>query len=431
PAGELYIADNNNSVIRKVDATGKITTVVGVGFPGYFGDGGQAINAALSFPEGISFDSAGNLFITDTGNLVIRKVDPSGVITTLPMTSLPPKFTAFCFPEDVAAGAAGTVYIADSCRNQVFKLDSGGHLTIIAGSGAQGYSGDGGPAINASLFFPTAITFDAAGNLYIADETNNVVRKVDTGGTITTAVGNGGFGFAGDGGPGSFALLAQPGALAFDPTGNLYIADTTNERIRKVDTSGTITTIAGNGRFKYAGDGGSATSASLDNPTGTAVDPAGNLFVSDIANFVLRKIDPTGVISTYAGTGGPAPMYTGDGGPATSAPLIFPNDLQADSAGNVYLTEIGRVHKITASGIITTLLSGGPNSSALGGSSHLALDNQGNIYIAFNSRVLKLDTTGAVTVVAGTGAGGFSGDGGPATLATMRGVRGVVVDLAG
>lgn len=432
PTGELYISDTNNSVIRKVDTTGKITTVVGIGFPGYFGDGGPAVNAELSFPEGIAFDSGGNLLIADTNNGVIRRVDPSGIITTLPMTSLPVNFTRFCSPEDVTAGVASIVYVADSCRNQVFKLDSGGHVTVIAGSGVQGYSGDGGPAINASLFFPTGITFDGVGNLYIADEINNVVRKVDAAGTITTVVGNGGFGFAGDGGPGLLASMAQPGALAFDASGNLYVADTSNERIRKVNTAGTITTIAGNGRFKYAGDGGPAISASLDNPTGTAVDPAGNLFAADIANLAVRKINPAGVISTYAGTGVPAPTYTGDGGPATSATFLFPNDVQADNAGNIYLTEGGRVHKISPSGVITTLLSSGQNNSPASGSSHLAVDNQGNVYIGLiNARVLKLDTTGTVSIVAGTGTSGFSGDGGPATLATLRVVRGLAVDLAG
>ncbi len=439
PAGELYIADNNNSVIRKVNSAGTITTVVGIGFPEYFGDGGQAINAALNFPEGISFDSTGNLFIADTGNVVIRKVDTSGIITTVPMKTLPVNFPGLCAPEDVAVDLAGNLFIADSCANQVFKLDSSGNLTIAAGNGAPGYSGDGGSATSASLFTPTAITLDSAGNLYIADETNNVVRKVDTSGKITTSVGNGGFGFAGDGGPGLLASLAEPGALAFDSAGNLYIGDTNSERIRKVDTAGTITTIAGNGRFKYAGDGGTATSASLDAPGGVAVDPTGNLFTADIANLVVRKVVPAGVISTYAGTGVVAPVYVGDGGPATSASFIFPHDVKADSAGNLYLTEGGRVHKITPSGIITTLLSGGPNNTTgrlnggLSPVAELALDSQGNVYISdtFNSRVLKLDATGAVSVVAGTGSPGFSGDGGLATLARLRQPRGVAVDNAG
>lgn len=439
PTGELFTSDTNNSVVRKVDSAGNIVTVVGVGFAGYFGDGGPAVNAALSSPEGIAFDPAGNLFIADTGNGVIRKVDPSGTITTLAVTNLPPNSTGLCIPEDVASRSAGVVYVADTCDNQVFTLDSGGNLTVVAGNGTSGYSGDGGPGVNASLFNPIALTFDSAGNLYIADEANNVVRKVDTGGTITTVVGNGGFGFLGDGGPALSASLAQPGALAFDPAGNLYIGDTSSERIRKVGTSGTITTVAGNGRFKYAGDGGAATSASLDSPTGVTVDPAGNVFTADIANLVVRNITPAGVIGTYAGTSVPAPTYTGDGGPATAATLNFPTDVQSDGAGNVYVSEGGRVHKITPSRIITTLLSGGPNNlvfvenGGLSLASRLALDSQGNVYFSdfANSRVLKLDNTGAVTVVAGTGARGFSGDGGPAILARLRQPRGVAVDLAG
>ena len=440
PTGELYIADSNNSVIRKVDATGKVTTVVGNGLAGYAGDGGQAVNASLNVPGGITFDAAGDLLIADSFNGVIRKVDTSGVITTLPITTHPANTGLSC-PTDVAEGTASILYIADSCAEEVFKLDSGGNLTIVAGNGSSGYSGDGGPAISASLSNPSAIKFDSARNLYIADEYNNVIRKVNIAGIITTAVGTGGVGFSGDGGPGPLATLAQPGALAFDPLGNLYIGDTTNERIRKVDLSGTITTIAGNGKFKYVGDGGPATSASLDSPTGNTVDPFGNLFAADIANQVVRKIDPAGLISTYAGTGLVAPSYSGDGGPATSAPMLFPNGVKADGAGNIYVTEGGRVHKINPSGIITTLAGGPSNSTLFNGftstgifsSIRLGLDSQGNVYIASNNRVLKLDSMGALSVVAGssTGASGFSGDGGPATLALLRIVRDVAADLAG
>jgi sugar lactone lactonase YvrE len=442
PSGELYIADGNNSVIRKVDKTGKITTVVGNGVAAYSGDGGQAVNASLNFPEGITFDSSGDLFIADSGNVVIRKVDTSGVITTLPITTVPAN-SGLCSPEDVVDGPSGNLYIADTCRDQIFKLDSGGNLTVVAGNGSPGYSGDGGPALNASLSLPITITFDPAGNLYIADQGNNVTRKVNTTGTITTVVGNSGPGFSGDGGSGLLASLAQPGALIFDPFGNLDIADMANERIRRVAPSGTITTIAGNGKFEYAGDGGPATSASLDSPVGTTVDPAGNLFAADIANHVVRKIDPAGLISTYAGTGVLAPTYTGDGGPAISASLVFPDDVKADGAGNVYVSEGGRVHKISPSGVITTLLGGPSNSGAFSLSNiendglsrdlRIALDSQGDVYISDpdNFRVLKLDTTGALTVVAGIGKAGFSGDGGPATLASLGIVRDVAIDLAG
>src|SRR5579872_1394993 len=316
PAGELYIADSNNSVIRKVDATGKITTVVGNGTFGDSGDGGQAVSASLSGPEGITFDAVGNLFIADTGNGVIRKVDTTGTITSVPVTNVPAN-SGLCIPEAVAQGPAGVLYVADTCRNEVLKLDSGGNLTIVAGNNTSGYSGDGGPATGASLSNPIGIAFDAAGNLFIADEFNSVVREVSTAGIITTAVGNGGLGFSGDGGSGLLATMAQPGALAFDPFGNLYVGDMTNERIRRVDPSGTITTVAGNGRFKYAGDGGLATAASLDSPIGNTVDQIGNLFVADINNEVIRKIDSAGLISSYAGTGVLAPNYLGDGGPAT------------------------------------------------------------------------------------------------------------------
>lgn len=430
PAGQLYVLDSNNSVVRRIDASGNITTVVGNGIPGYSGDGGQAVNASLNFPEGIAFDTAGNLFIADYNNLVIRKVDTSGIITTVTPSSVPAGFNGFCGPQAVRAGPSNAIFISDFCLNEILRLDSAGNLAVVVGNGTFGYSGDGGPAINASLNDPSAVAFDAAGNLFIADELNNVIRKVDNSGIITTVIGSGGFGFSGDGGPGALALLAQPGGLAFDSTGNLYIADTNNERIRKVDTTGTITTVAGNGRFKYAGDGGPATGASLDSPTAVAVDPGGNIFAADIANLVVRRINPAGAISTYVGTGVAAPTYTGDGGPATAATIFYPTDLQADGASNLFLSEGDRLHKINSDGTITTLLNGGVRGVA---GQHLAIDNQGDFYFVSPSltQVQKLDTTGAVTVVAGTGATGFSGDNGPATAATFRLIRGLTVDSVG
>lgn len=432
PAGDLYIADTANSVIRKVDSAGKITTFAGNGTSAESGDGGPATSASLAGPSGIAFDAAGDLYIADNGT--IREVNASGTISTVSLTPVPAGTPGLCAPQGLRRGPDGSIYVADFC-NRVFKFNSSGSLTLVAGNGNEsgGYAGDGGPATSALLSDPSALAFDGQGNLYITDELNNVIREVNTAGTISTVAGiaaSGFGGFAGDGGPGTAALLAQPGGLAFDASGSLYVADMNNERIRRLDTTNTITTVAGNGRFKYAGDGGAAISASLDSPEAVALDPTGNLFVADIANTVVRKVSPAGVISTYVGTGIKAPTYTGDGGPATSATISFPGDVQADSAGNLFLIEGDRVHKISSAGTMSTLFNGGLVPA---GSQHLAMDSQGNLYFAapILTQVLKLDTTGAVTVVAGTGGRGFSGDGGPATSATLSDIRGLAADSAG
>jgi hypothetical protein len=201
----------------------------------------------------------------------------------------------------IATDSRGNVYFASGPL--VFKLDTLGIQTVVAGNGTYGFSGDGGPATSASLFLPYGVAVDGAGNLYIADLLNQRIRKVDTTGTITTVAGSGTYGFSGDGGPAISANLGSPDGLAVDTAGNLYIADLYNRRIRKVDSSGMISTVAGNGAYGFSGDGGPATGASLSNPTGVAVDRTGNVYIADQGNQRIRKVDITGRISTVAGNG--------------------------------------------------------------------------------------------------------------------------------
>lgn len=288
--GNVYIADINNNRVRKVAANGLISTVAGNGTPGYTGDGGLAINAEINYPHAIKVDAAGNLYILDTNNCVIRKVTANGIIST------------------------------------------------YAGNGNQGYTGDNGPALQAELNYPVAMVLDAAGNLYIADLGNFVVRKIAFGGTITTVAGTGTVGFSGDGGPATSAELRAPVALALDGLGNLFIADETNYVIRKVAPDQTITSVAGNGTYGYSGDGGPATSASLKGAEGVGADAAGNVYISDEDNNRVRMVTAGNqTITTIAGTG--VGGFTGDGIPAAGAEIWTPEDLVVGPGGWIYFSD--------------------------------------------------------------------------------------------
>ena len=450
-AGNLYIADTSNDRIRKVDSTGTITTIAGTGRFGFSGDGGLAVGAELYNPAGVAVDGAGNLYIADTFNHRIRKVDSTGTITTIAGTweggfsgdGGPATAARLAFPRGVAVDGAGNVYIAAYGNKRIRKLDSTGTITTIAGTGGRGFSGDGGPAVEAELRNPSGVAVDGAGNLYIADTVNHRIRKVDSTGTITTVAGTGQYGFGGDGGPATAVRLAYPDDVAVDGAGNLYIAESSDDRVRKVDSTGTITTIAGTGRFGFRGDGGPAVKADLFNPSGVAVDGAGNLYIADVSNHRIRKVDSTGTITTIAGTGERG--FSGDGGPAVEAKLYNPRGVAVDGAGNLYIAESGneRIRKVDSTGTITTIAGtgergfsgdGGPAVEAkLYNPRGVAVDGAGNLYIsdATNSRIRKVDSTGTITTVAGTGQYGFSGDDGPAPAARLAFPRGVAVDGAG
>src|SRR5271157_2250007 len=438
-AGNLYIAEIGNNRIRKVTG-GTITTVAGGG-NGLLGDGGPATSASLNGPLGVALDSAGNLYIADYQNNRIRKVS-GGTITTVAGngthgfsgdggSATSASIGAF----GVAVDSFGNLYIADRDSNRIRRV-SDGTITTVAGNGTNGFSGDGGPATSAWLYQPHGVLVDSAGNLYIADYCNNRVRKV-TGGTITTIAGNGNSGFSGDGGPATSASIFSPSGMAVDSAGNLYIADDGNRRVRKV-TGGTIATIAGNGLYRYSGDGGPSTSASLNSPNGVAVDSAGNLYIADTYNDRIRKVSG-GTITTVAGNG--TNGFSGDGGPATSASLFWPYGVAVDSAGNLYIADSGnnRIRKVTG-GTITTVAGGGSGlgdggpatSASLALPYGVAVDSAGNLYIADfgNNRIRKV-SGGTITTVAGNGTQGFSGDGGPATSASLFRPFGVAVDSAG
>jgi uncharacterized protein (TIGR03437 family) len=344
-SGNLYIADALNLRVRKI-ASGNINSVAGNGAVSYSGDGGPAMSAQLNAPESAAMDSAGNLYIADTANNVVREVAKSGIITTFAGNGTAggngdggaATSAQLNAPQGVAVDSSGNVYIADTANGRVRKVSASGTISTVAGSGAIGYGGDGGAATSAQLYTPSAVAVDAAGNLYIADFSNNRIRKVSTSGTITTVAGNGNSGFTGDGGPATSANLDTPSGVAVDAAGNIYIADTGNNRIRQVNASGLITTVAGNGLPGFSGDGGVAVIAQLGNPASVAVDSSGNLYVADGGAHV-RKIYASGFIFTIAGTG--TPGYSGDGGLASNAQLNIPSGISLDSAGNVYVADQG------------------------------------------------------------------------------------------
>ena len=345
-----------------------ITTVAGNGTAGYSGDGGQATNAEIR-PGGVATDAVGNLYIVNNIDSasstagVIRKVNTLGIISTIAGVSTwgysgdgaPATAAKLNNPTGVAFDAVGNLYIADQYNNRIRIVNTLGIINTFAGNGSTTANGDGGAATAAGLGYPEGIAIDANGNLYFSDRVNNRIRKISTSGIINTIAGNGVAGYSGDGGQATAATLYRPLDLAIDEEGNLYINDNLNDRIRKVNTLGIITTIVGNGINSYSGDGGQATAATLNFPGGVVVDAASNIYIGDMFNMRIRRmINTSGIINTIVGNG--TAGYSGDGGQATGAELNYPQEIALDAVGNLYIADAGnaRIRKVTnaaASGI--------------------------------------------------------------------------------
>ena len=407
-----------------------MTTIAGTGAAGYSGDKGLATSARFNETVGIALDASGNIYVSDAYYHVIRVITKStGIITTVAGTGRVSDRTFDYYtgdgglatsatlygPVGLALDASGNIYVTDLFNNVIRKItNSTGIITTVAGTGRQGnggygyYTGDGGLATNATLNGPEGIAFDASGNIYVSDSYNNVIRKItNSTGIITTVAGTGrqdttGYGYyTGDGGLATDATLYRPQGIAFDASGNMYVAEFYNNVIRKITKStGIITTVAGTGRRQskvrvnlYTGDGGLATNATLKGPAGLALDASGNIYFTDVLNNVIRKVTKsTGIITTVAGRG--IRVYYGDGGRATVAALFLPVGLALDASGNIYFTDVVNnvIRKITKStGIITTvagtgahgsMYNGGPTSSNLNKPFGIAIDSAGTAYFA-------------------------------------------------
>jgi sugar lactone lactonase YvrE len=489
-SGNYYVSDLYGQRIRKIDTGGNISTYAGTGIAGYNGDGIPAGTAQLYDPTGLLFDSAGNLIVADAGNCRIRKIDTSGTITTIVGGSTcgnsgnggPATLAQLTFPFGLTYDAAGNLYLSDLSAQVIRVVNTSGIINAVAGTGVAGYSGDGGPATAAQLFNPSGVAVDSRGNVYIADRANHRVRKVDATGTITTFAGDGQVGCVGDGGPAASANIgnprgllirsgslyivnggcarvrsvnlssgiiqtyagstfgydgdghvltqsqfATPNGMIFNSAGQMVLADSSNGRVRKAGSSSVMATIAGG----FTGDGGAATAGDMDFPEAVAVDKSNNYYIADANGNRIRKVDGSGKITTIAGNG--VSGYNGDGGPATAALLNQPYGIALDGSGNIYIADNfnGVIREITvATGIITTFASD-PNFNSV---QALKFDTAGNLYITDGGAcvIWKVTPSAVVSVVAGIiNVCGYNGDNILATTAQLNSPYGLTFDSSG
>ena len=327
----------------------------------------------------------------------------------------------------MAVDSQGNVFVA--ARDKIRRIDQSGITTTVAGTGYRGYSGDGGLAVNAELGEPHGVAFDAADNLYFADWQNNRIRRIDTTGVITTFAGTGELGSSGDGGPATQARLHRPLGVSVDAAGNVYLAEDGGGRIRRIDAAGVITTVAGTGTSGFSEEAGIATEVEV-NPLSVAAAADGSVYVADTWNGRVRKIDGSGMLSTLAGTWGPEPV----GGPANEVLLDHPRGVVVRASGELVFGEWGSLWTLDAAGQVARIeLTADEGETHLEGVEDIALDAAGNLYVAEREgrRIRRIDSVGRITPFAGTGDSGTGGDGGPATEAQFDRPVGVTVDSLG
>ncbi len=412
----------------------KISTVAG---SASIGDGGPATMAQIGNIQGIAVDRLGEIYLSDTDKNLIRKIDAKGAITTIAGTgaagfggdSGPATLALLNLPYGLAADLAGNVYIADLNNQRVRRIAPDGSIVTVAGTGVKGSLGDGGLAVNAQLMSPRNVAVDGGGNLYISEFEGHRIRRVTPDGKITTIAGTGISGFRGDGGLAVTAQIAYPAGLALDRTGALYIADSGNQRIRKLIPGGIIATVAGGSQ-----------NMPLLTPVAVAVDNFGDLFAADTSG-VLHEATPGGAWLPVAGTG--LPGFSGDGGPASKAQIVAPRDLAFDLSWNLYVADDIRIRQINSSNVIQTIAGdgflhavgdgGSATGAILNAPTGLALDRSGNLFIADTGteRVRMVSAVGVISTFAGTGVAGFNGDLLPGPASSLYSPMGVLADIYG
>jgi len=440
-AGNVYVADTYNRTIRKITPAGIVTTFAGTA--GVIGSADGVRSAAtFSDPGGVAIDKAGNVYVADTGNSTIRKITPAGVVSTLAGkagaggsadgTGAAARFQG---PYGVATDAAGNVYVADTYNATIRKITPAGVVSTLAGKPGAGGSADGTGAA-ARFQGPYGVATDAAGNVYVADTGNNTIRKVTPAAVVTTLAGGVGGGYAD--GLGRAARFNLPIGVATDATGHVYVADLQNCAVRKITSSGLVTTLAGNNGYGSA-DGAGAF-AQFQNPHGVATDVAGNVLVADTENYTIRKITPGAFVTTLAGT---PSIRGGDDGTGALATFYGPYGIAVDAASNIYVADSGNntVRKLNLAGAVTTLggvarvvgsADGVGTSARFNGPSGIATDSSGNVFVAdsLNSTIRKVTPVGVVTTLAGT-AGIVGSADGVGSAAQFAYPGGVATDTAG
>lgn len=459
PAGDIYIATPGSHRVWRLDGSGMLHLFAGTGQQNTSpsgGDGGLAINANISTPGGLAVDTSGRVIIAETGYAKVRRVAADGTISTIAGTGTsgysgdngPAGAALLSTPTGVAVDPSNNVYIADMANHRVRKI-TGGTISTVVGNGTPGFGGDGGAATAAQLFGPRGVAADGSGNVYVSDNGNHRVRKL-TAGTVSTVAGTGAPGIAGvlgDGGQATNSALNSPDGIAATGNGIVALADRFNNRVRMFNVGSTIGSVLGNGHSSFSGDAGPAVAAQLGAPSGVAADANGNVFVADTANHRIRKIDSVGGITTIAGTG--AAGSGGDGGPAIAAQFSFPtslvlegNDLYISDTGNNTVRKIsgGTITRVAGTGSAGFAGDGGPAVGAALYYPGALATHGGSLFIADtgNRRVRKVTAGTIVTVVGnGTEPSGSSysatpvGDGGPATAVGFFTVGAIAIDATG
>ena len=437
--GNVYVADTSNHTIRKITPAGVVTTLAGLAGASGSADGTGGA-ARFNGPRGVAADAAGNVYVADTSNSTIRKITSAGVVSTLAGSALNSgsadgtgSAARFDIPWGVATDSAGNVYVADTYNETIRKITPAGVVSTLAGSPGLDGSADGTGSA-ARFDFPSGVATDSAANVYVADDSNETIRKITPAGVVTTLAGSANIEGSADG-TGSAARFRSPEAIATDSGGNVYVAESSNKTIRKITPAGVVTTLAGSPGLVGSVDG-TGSAARFRSPEGVAADSGGNVYVTD--TYTIRKITAAGVVTTVAGSPNLVGSADGTGGDAR---FLSPMGVATDSAGNVYVADTGSstIRKITPAGVVTTLA----GSAGLGGSADgtgsaarfqnpfgVATDNGGNVYVAdsYNGTIRKITPAGVVTTLAGSAADPVGDADGTGSAARFRGPVAVAAD---